>query len=101
MALLVCLKEEIAKKWLQMKKKNKCSFTKTMHHVTSWSQRWQNYMNYSLNCFRAHPILQIWPPSDYWLFADLKRRLQGKGFSSNKEVILEIDIYFEAKDKLF
>ena len=37
-ALLVCLKEEIAKRWPQMKKK--CSLTKTMHNVTSWLQRW-------------------------------------------------------------
>ena len=38
-AWLVCLKEEITKKWPQMKKK--CSFTMTMHLVTSQSQRWQ------------------------------------------------------------
>ena len=40
-------------------------------------------------------------PSDYWLFADLKRMLQGKSFSSNEEVILETEAYFEAKDKSF
>ena len=61
-ALLVCLKEEIAKKRPQLKKK-KCSFTKTMHCVTSRSQRWQNYMNCTSNCFRTHPFLQIWPPA--------------------------------------
>ena len=26
-------------------------------------------------------------PSDFWLFADLKRMLQGKRFGSNEEVI--------------
>jgi len=44
-------------------------------------------------------------PSDYWLFADLKRMLQGKRFGSNEEVIAEIEAYFEAnrstKDKSF
>ena len=40
-------------------------------------------------------------PSDYQLFADLKRILQGKRFSSNEEVISEIESYFEAKDKSF
>ena len=30
-------------------------------------------------------------PSDYWLFADLKRMLQGKKFGSNEEVILETE----------
>ena len=39
--------------------------------------------------------------SDYWLFADLKRMLQGKRFGSNEEVISEIGAYFEAKDKSF
>ena len=61
--LLVCLKEEIAKinshKW----RRKKCSFTKTMHRVTSWSQQWQNYMNCILNCFHTYPILQIWLPA--------------------------------------
>ena len=60
--LLVCLNEEIAKKQQQMKKK-KCSLTKNMHRVASQSKRWQNYMNCILDCFRTHPILQIWPPA--------------------------------------
>ena len=37
-------------------------------------------------------------PSDYCLFADLKRMLQGKRFSSNEEVISETEAYFEAKE---
>ena len=40
-------------------------------------------------------------PSNYWLFADLKRMLQEKRFGSNEEVISETEVYFEAKDKLF
>ena len=40
-------------------------------------------------------------PSDYWLFADLKRILYGKRFGSNEEVISETETYFEAKDKSF
>ena len=38
-------------------------------------------------------------PSDYWLFADIKRILQGKRFGSNEEVISETEVYFEAEDK--
>ena len=30
-----------------------------------------------------------------------KRMLQGKRFGSNEEVILETEVYFEAKDKSF
>ena len=40
-------------------------------------------------------------PSDYWLFVNLKRMLQGKRFGSNEEVILETEVYFEAKEKSF
>ena len=40
-------------------------------------------------------------PSDYWLFADLKRMFQGKRLGSNEEVISETEAYFEAKDKSF
>ena len=40
-------------------------------------------------------------PSDNWLFVDLKRKLQGKRFGTNEEVISETEAYFEAKDKSF
>ena len=39
-------------------------------------------------------------PSDYLLFTNLKRMLQGKRFDSN-EVKSETEMYFEAKDKSF
>ena len=38
-------------------------------------------------------------PSDYYLFADLKRMLQGMRFGFNEEVIAKNEAYFEAKDK--
>ena len=41
------------------------------------------------------------PPSDYWLFVDHKRILQGKRFGSNKEVVSGTEAYFEVKDKSF
>ena len=40
-------------------------------------------------------------PSDYWLFADLKKMLQGKRFGSNEQVIAETEAYFESKDESF
>ena len=39
--------------------------------------------------------------NDYWLFADLKKMLQGKRFGSSKEVIAETEAYFESKDESF
>ena len=38
---------------------------------------------------------------DYWSFADLKKMFQGKRFSSNEEVIVETEAYFESEDKSF
>ena len=40
-------------------------------------------------------------PSDYYLFVDLKRMLQGESFDFNEEVIAENEAYFEAKNKSF
>ena len=37
-------------------------------------------------------------PSDYYLFPNLKRWLQGKRFTSNEEVIAETEAYFEGLD---
>jgi [histone H3]-lysine36 N-dimethyltransferase SETMAR len=35
-------------------------------------------------------------PSDFFLFADLKRMLAGKKFSTNEEVIAKTEAYFVA-----
>ena len=40
-------------------------------------------------------------PSDFYLFADLKKMLHGKRFSSDDEVVAATDAYLEAKDKSF
>ena len=39
--------------------------------------------------------------SDYWLFFDLRKMLQGKRFGSNEEVIAETEAYFASKDESF
>ena len=36
-------------------------------------------------------------PSDYWLFAELKKMLQGKRFDFNEEVIAETEPILRAK----
>lgn len=40
-------------------------------------------------------------PSDYYLFANLKKMLAGKRYGSNEEVIAETEAYFEGLDKSF
>ena len=56
--------------------------------------------------FELHFELILHPPyspdlahSDYWLFKDLKRMLQGKRFGSNEEVISKTEAYFQTKYK--
>ena len=39
--------------------------------------------------------------SDYWLFAELKKMLQGKRFGSNEEVIAETEAYFGSRNESF
>jgi [histone H3]-lysine36 N-dimethyltransferase SETMAR len=40
-------------------------------------------------------------PSDFFLFADLKKVLAGKKFSTNEEIIAETEAYFEAMSKSY
>jgi hypothetical protein len=64
-----------------------------VHRFTNQSNRRQNYMNYAMNCFLIHRFLSS-SPSDFFLFADLKRMHFGKKFSP-------IEAYFEAKEKSY
>ena len=94
-ALLVYLKEEIAKKQLQMKK------TKVLFHQDNNALCYKSIAT-MIKLHELHFKLLLHPPyspdlapSDYWLFADLKRILQGKRFGFNEEVISETEVYFE------
>jgi [histone H3]-lysine36 N-dimethyltransferase SETMAR len=40
-------------------------------------------------------------PCDFFLFADLKKMLAGKKFSTNEEVVVETEAYFEAISKSY
>ena len=49
---------------------------------------------------RPHPpYFPDLTPSDYYLFEDLKRMLQGKRLGFNEKVIAESEAYFQAKNK--
>ena len=96
MALLMRLKEEIAKKRPQMKKK------KVLYHQDNAPCHKSIPTMAKLHELFSHPPYSPdLAPSDYYLFADLKRMLQGKRFGFNEEVIAETQAYFEAKDKSF
>ena len=55
----------------------------------------------SFKLLRHPPYSPDLAPSNYWLFVDLKKMLQGERFDSNEEVIAETEAYFENKDKSF
>ena len=85
-ALLVHLKEEINKRWPQTKNE-KVLFHQdnTLCHkfITTMAKLHELH-------FKLHPHQPYSPdlaPSDNWLFADLKRILQGKRFGPNEKVI--------------
>ena len=102
-ALLVRLKKEIAKKKKRprMKKKKKVLFYQdnASCHKSIATMAKLHELHFKL---LPHPPCSLdLTLSDYWLFADLKRMVQGKRFGSNEAVIEETELYFEAKDKSF
>ena len=100
MALLDRLSEEIKKKRPQMQKKKVLFYQDNAPcHKSMKTMVKLNELRFELLHHPAYsPDLA---PSDYWLFADLKKMLQGKRFGSNEEVIAEVEAYFESKDKSF
>ena len=60
-------------------RRKKCSFTKTMYRVTSWSQQFQNCMNCTLNCFPIHQF------SNEEVFAETEAYLRPKINCSTKK----------------
>ena len=98
-ALLVHLKEEIAKNWPQMKKKN------VLFHQDDVPCHKSIAMMVKLH--ELHFKLILYPPYSPDLTPattgclQTSKMLQGKIFGSNEEVISETETYFEAKDKSF
>ena len=98
--LLVRLKEEIAAKRPHMKKK-KILFHQDNAPCHKFMKTMVKFNELGFDLLPHPPYSPDLAPSDYWLFADLKKMLQGKKFGSNEEVIAETEAYFEAKDKSF
>ena len=97
---LMRLKNEIGEKRLQMKKKKVLFHQDNAPcHKSLATMAKLNELSFEL--LPHPPYSPDLAPSDYYLFADLKKMLQGKRFYSNEEVITETNAYFEAKDKSF
>ena len=69
--------------------------------VRLWPQYFEKLNELSFELLPHPPYSPDLDPRDYYLFADLKKMLQGKRFYSNEEVITGTNAYFEAKDKSF
>ena len=90
-ALMVRLKEEITKKWPQMKKEVLFHQDNALCHKSIATMAKLHKLHFKL---LLHPsYLLDMAPSDYWLFEDLKRMLQRKRFGSNEEVISETEVF--------
>ena len=91
-ALLVRLKEGMTKKQPQMKKK-KLFFHRDnapCHKLIAMIAKLHELHFELLPHSSYSPDL---PPSDYWLFADLKRTLQEKRFGYNEKLMSETEAY--------
>lgn len=99
-ALLERLKAEIAKKRPHLNRKkvlfhqDNAPCHKSMKTMVKF-----NELGYEL--LPHPPYSPDLAPSDYFLFADLKRMLAGKKFKTDEEVIAETEAYFEAKPKSY
>ena len=99
-ALLERLKAEIAKKRPHMaKKKFLFHQDNAPCHKSIKTMAKLHELNFEL--LPHSPYSPDLAPSDYWLFAEVKKMLAGKKFRTNEEVIVETEAYFEAKDKSF
>ena len=99
MASLDRLSAEIKKKQPHMQKKVLFHKNNAPCHKSMKTMVELNALNFEL--LPHPPYSPNLAPSDYWLFADLKKMLQGMRFVSNEEVIAETEVYFGSKDELF
>ena len=94
------LKNEICEKRLQMKKKKVLFHQDNAPcHKTLATMAKLNELSFVL--LPHPPYSPDLASSDYYLFSDLKKMLQGRRFYSSEEVITDTNAYFEAKDKSF
>lgn len=99
-AMLERLKTEIAEKRPHLKKK-KVLFHQDNAPCHKSMKTMAKLYELGFELLPHPPYSPDLAPSDYFLFADLKRMLAGKKFKTNNEVIAETEAYFEAKDKSY
>jgi [histone H3]-lysine36 N-dimethyltransferase SETMAR len=99
-ALLERLNDEIKKKRPHLKNK-KVLFSQDNASVHKSTKTTAKLHELGYELLPHSPYSPDLAPSDFFMFADLKRMLAGKKFSTNEEVIAEIGAYFEAMSKSY
>ena len=100
MALLDRLSAEIKKKRPHIQKK-KVLFNQDNAPCHKSMKKMVKLNKLSLELLPRQPYSQDLAPSDYRLFADLKKMPQEKRFGRSEEVIAETEAYFESKGESF
>lgn len=99
-ALLERLKDEITNKRPHLKKK-KVLFHQDNAPCHKSIKTMAKLYELGFELLPHPPYSPDLAPSDFFLFANLKRMLAGKKFSTDEEVIAETEAYFEAKEKSY
>ena len=89
------------KKRLQMKKKKGLFFLEDYAPCHNSIAKMAKLHGLQFELLQYPPYSSYLAPSDYGVFADLKRMLLGMRFGLNEEERSKTDAYFEAKDKSF
>ena len=77
-----------------------CSCT-TMLRLTGHLQPRRNWPTLASSLLITHPILRIWPRSNYQLFPGLKKQLKSRHFSSDTEVIAATETWLDGQPSEF
>ncbi|QQP41991.1 Putative DD34D transposase [Caligus rogercresseyi] len=94
------LKAEIAVKRLHLKKK-KVLFHQDNAPCHKSLKTTAKLIELGFELLPHPPYSPDLAPSDYWLFAELKKVLRGRKFRSDNDVIAETEEYFEGLEKSF
>ena len=69
----------------------------TMPRLKGNLQTRRNWSTWASTVLITHPILRIWPPSDYHLFPGLEKQLKGRHSSSDAEVIAAAETWLDGQ----
>ena len=81
--------------------KEKSALSPRQCTVSSRSQWWQNYMNFTSNCFHTHPPYSSDLAPATTVCLQTSKECSRERFGSNEEVISETEVYFEARHFFF